>query len=208
MAILVGIKVSVQGTSSFAPRTIPPFIPSNVVTWTPLSFADYVTTIQAQRVCIEAPTKPGKFNITGIYDGGYNWQVPFVKCDSRQCTTNGQDAREFCEYAQIGLAPSSSSDTGGMERALDFANYIYDTYPALQPSSTTLPFSFDVIRMFDNPQEMDTYVQSSDYGVYPTNPKLAMGIVWEGNATDAYLYSLRQNSTNFNSPEGTCELLH
>lgn len=47
---------------------------------------------------------------------------------------------------------------------------------------------------------MNQYVKSEDYGKTGF-PKLVMGIAWKGNDTKNYIYSLRQNSTNFNSPE-------
>lgn len=163
-----------------------------------------MTAMQAERICIEATNVPGKFNISGIYDGGFNWQVPFVKCDSRKCKTNGEDAQPFCEYAQIGVAPSTSTDTGGVLRAEDFAQYIYQQFPVLTTAGTPgspLPFDFELVRMFNSSQDMDMYVQGQNYGVYPTAPKLVMGIVWEGNDPNNYIYDLRQNSTNFNAPE-------
>jgi hypothetical protein len=63
-----------------------------------------------------------------------------------------------------------------------------------------MPFEYDIVRNFTDPQEMDDYVGDNDYGK-TGYPKLAMGIVWNGNDANNYIYSLRQNSTNFNSPE-------
>lgn len=197
MGVLVGIKSAVQGTSSFAPQVIPAIVPSNEYAFTPLTFADYVTALQVTRTCVENSTGGGGFEISGMPQQGYNWQVPFVKCDYVQCTTNGQSALPFCEFGRIGVAPINSSDAGGMERAVDFQSYIYDMYPQVQ--SSEMPFDFEFVQVFGSQATMDQYVTNDSYGT-SQNPKLIMGIVFTGNDPGNYVYSLRQNSTNFNNP--------
>lgn len=198
VGILLAIKNSVQGTSSFAPKVIEPTFPPNEVAYTPLSFGDYVIALQATRVCVGGGED---FNITGIYNGGENWQVPMVKCDSRRCKVNGESALPYCEFGAVGVAPSATTDAGGQARALDFAVWLYETYPALYNRSGELPFSFQVVQNFSSPTEIDDYVESEAYGSDEMHPKLVMAVVFEGNDVNAYKYSLRQNSTNFNAPE-------
>jgi hypothetical protein len=221
VGILLAIKNAVEGTSSFAPQVIEAFYPANNVTYTPLSFGDYLTALQAQRVCI--PTPPGSpgvdgftfggtgggssptttnngFSITGIANQGYNWQVPFVKCDSRQCTKNDTSAMEFCEFGAMGVAPSAEDDAGGLERAKDFVKWLYEQYPVLFNANNELPIAFPLVQNFTSPTAINQYVQGPSYG-NSENPKLVMAIVFEGNDPTQYIYSLRQNTTNFNSPE-------
>lgn len=195
VSILVAIKNSVQSTSSFASQVVPPFYPS--VSYIPLTFADYVTAMQATRVCVQRETRGryGDFNITGISSQGYNWQVPTVKCDSRKCTQDGQDATPFCEYSILGVVVGEESSSAA--RAVDFYRYVYETYPALQ---TDMPFDYDFVRLFDNETAVNDYVTSGNYGT-TGYPKLAMAVVWHGDDPSNYTYSLRQNATNFNSPE-------
>jgi hypothetical protein len=128
-----------------------------------------------------------------------NWQVPFIKCDSRKCDdkVHGHDAQPFCQYSMIGVTGGSVDDIGGHDRAKNFTQWLYATYPALQMN---MPFDFPFVRHFQDPQGMDNYVKGKDYGNVD-NPLLAMGIVWEGSDPSNYIYRLRQNSTNFNSPE-------
>jgi hypothetical protein len=165
-----------------------------------VSFTDYVTAMQATRVCqtaIDPWSSQTELWISGIYDQGYNWQVPFVKCDSRKCEEDGQDAQPFCEYAIVAVSPSSETDAGGLDRAETFIKWVNDRYPAL---TDNMPFEFEFVQLFDSPGKMDDYVKNKDYG-NKESPKIAMGIVWDGNNGANYVYSLRQNSTNFNAPE-------
>jgi hypothetical protein len=213
VGILLAIKNAVQSTSSFTPQVIPSFIPGDNIAYTPLSFGDYVTAIQANRYCVASSSngarsgggggggKAKTFDITGIANGGDNWQVPFVKCDSRLCQVDGESAQPYCEYGAVGVAPSSVNDTGGLERATDFALWLYETYPALYNRSGELPFSFQFVRNFSSPQDINGYVQSASYGSDEMHPKLIMAVVWEGNGENDWKYCLRQNSTNYNTPE-------
>ena len=170
----------------------------------PLSFTDYVTALQAVRKCkLAGDGKDQHFEITGIHNRGANWQVPFIKCDSRRCEFEGQDAQPFCEYNIMGVSGYNKTDYGGHLRALDFRDYVYRRYPVLLTNNGTsnkMPFEFEFVRIFDSQDAMDAYVISPDYGD-ASNPKLAMGIVWQNNSQTEYHYMLRQNSTNYNAPE-------
>lgn len=123
--------------------------------------------------------------------------VPFVKCDSRNCQQDGEDAQPYCQYGVIGVSGSDPNDLGGKTRAADFTAWLYKEYPAL---TSNMPFDYEIVKDFTVPQDMDDYVTNKDYGTTGF-PPLVMGIVWKGNDAKNYIYSLRQNSTNFNSPE-------
>ena len=182
-------------------KIIPAFLPDETEAFTPLSFSDYVTAMRATRECelyTDAKTDYSALWISGIQDEGSNWQVPFVKCDSRECEFPGQDAQPFCEYAIVAVAPSSADDAGGLERATAFGEWIYDRHPSLRDGS--MPFDFDFVKIFNDPEDLEAYVTNKAYGSSGF-PKIAMGVVWEGNSATDYVYSLRQNSTNFNAPE-------
>jgi hypothetical protein len=66
-------------------------------------------------------------------------------------------------------------------------------------TATIMPFQFDFIQLFDHPNAVDRYVRQRDYGSVGT-PKIGMGIVFDGNSTNDYVYWLRQNSTLMNVP--------
>jgi hypothetical protein len=210
------IKNAVDNSGSLEAEIVNATFPDYSLT--PFSFTDYLTAMQAKRICVNATnasngtTIPGysdyqdnsittsnPYDISGIYDNGFNWQVPFVKCDSRQCDFEGQDALPFCEFAILAVA---GSDAGGQERAEAFAQWIYATYPMTVPGNPnySLPFDFPLVKLFNSSQEIDDYVKAADYGHIET-PKIAMGVVWQGKDMKAFNYSLRQNSTNFNAPE-------
>jgi hypothetical protein len=203
LGILVAIKGAVEGSAEL----IPAVFPGSEITFTPLSFGDYVTALRATRECVVGSVDPATGEedlwISGIDDAGDNWQVPFVKCDSRECERDGQDAQLFCEYAMVAVAPSSAQDEGGLARAKVFRDWIYTRYPDLNNTSaetSVMPFTFDFVQIFSDPQELDAYVKSKNYGSKEF-PKVGMAIVWDGNSATDYNYSLRQNSTNFNAPE-------
>jgi hypothetical protein len=209
VGILVLIKGAVENGDDFLVDTVPAFLPNEFMTYTPLSFTDYVTALQASRTCVLKSSRRKTHNdterqddflISGISQNGYNWQVPFVKCDSYQCKYDGQDALPLCEFGAIGVAPSSPSDGGGAARVEDFQDWLYTKYPILK-TRVGLPFDFDFVQHFGSPGEMDDYVKRSSYGSSTDFPKIVMGIVFEGNDPQKYFYSLRQNSTNFNAPE-------
>jgi hypothetical protein len=195
ISILVAIKSSSNDlTADVVEATL------SDVAMTPLTFTDYVTAMRAQRVCLLAETddvgNDASFNISGIMDQGFNWQVPLVKCDSRLCTEHNQDATTFCEYGMIAVA---GNNEGGRIRADAFKSWVETTYPAIVADGV-MPFDFDLVQIFDSPDAMNRYVRATDYGVAGM-PKIAMGIVWDGDSETNYTYQLRPNSTNFNAPE-------
>jgi len=166
-----------------------PTFPSDSETLIPFSFADYVTALQAKRLCefnLSNLKYRTPFGITGITG---DWSVPFVQCDSRQCEQIGQDAMQFCEYRMIALAPKN-------DETVKFKEWIYFHHPALE---TTLPFSFDFVQIFQTEEEIESYIKSPDYG-NPDLPKIGGAIVIHSGAP-SYKYSIRVNSTNFNKPE-------
>lgn len=207
VGILLSIKNAFEDAWNLRGDTVPAFFPTDMFAFQPFTFADYVTAMQAERRCV-IDNSNSQFFITGIpWDDSWwsdwrwtNWQVPFVKCDSSLCEYEGQDALPFCEYGAIALSASRWEDTGGKERALDFRGWLYDQYPVLESRREDLPFDFELVQIFESNQEMDAYVKRRDYGK-DGNPKIIMGIVWEGNDPNEYIYSIRQNSTNYNSPE-------
>lgn len=171
----------------------------------PFSYRDYMIAFQAKRVC--TTKKDAMLEISGIHENGYNWQIPFIRCDSRKCQYLGQDAQDFCEYSIIAVTGSNRQDEGGRLRSIQFKQWMYDTYPVLykrKAANETLgmPFDFDFVQLWSDPHEMDRYVQRPDYGTLGV-PKLAMGIVFDGNTPNIYKYWLRQNSTGLNTPEQT-----
>jgi hypothetical protein len=90
VGVLLGIKSAVEGTSNFMPETVAAFFPANEDVFTPFTFDDYVTALQAKRVCEgQSVTDPSTnidyayFDITGMPMQAYSWQVPMIKCDPR-----------------------------------------------------------------------------------------------------------------------------
>ena len=209
MLFLVFIKNAVENSGGLESKTVNATFPN--ISITPVSFNDYITAMEAKRQCISTGNEDGddKYDITGIKNNGFDWPVPFVKCDSRECdryfedtgiSAEGVDALPFCEYAILAVAGSNSN---GQERALAFKDWVYSTYPKIDPNSTNraaLPFSFELVKVFNTAEEIDTYVTSLDYGRVE-NPKIAMAVIFENNDPNIYNYTLRQNSTNFNAPE-------
>lgn len=124
------------------------------------------------------------------------WQVPMIKCDPRRCTNVGQDALPLCQYSILALV---GEDAISKKRAEDMRDFIYDEWPAIRDIERD-QVGFELIQMFNSSKAIDDYVRSRQYGE-DTKPKIAMGVVWTaGNDENNYLYSLRQNSTNFNTP--------
>lgn len=204
VGILVAIKNSLGDTEI---TVVEPTFPDTFDAFSPLSFQDYVTGLQAKRECIFDPIKfqgmTQEYQITGMPLAMFDWQIPFVRCDDAQCTEDGS-ALEYCEYWTLGVAPSATSDSLGQQRVQAFVDFLYETYPAIDPNVTPtnpLPFDHDFVQLFDSEQAMVNYVTSSDYGA-AGKPKLAMGIVWNGQDGDekTYGYTLRQNSTIYNVP--------
>lgn len=215
VGLLVLIKNSVEDSAGFAPETIPAYFPTDEDTLSTFSFTDYVKAMSATHVCQDDPNAPYPFpgrefetastlSISGILAQGYHWQVPFVKCDSRKCKEDGQDAEPLCQYHALGLAPSSESDTVGLAQLEAFRDYIYDRYPQLAVNQLNspgeegaMPFDFEFIQIFKDDKAIEDYVASSNY-----SPKLAMAVVFDGTVPEiTYNYKLRVNATNFNAPE-------
>ena len=185
-------------------------VPNASEVFIPLTFGDYVTALQAKRQCYTIPKGryKGLLGITGMPNGQYDWQVPFVRCNDMQCQFPGQDAQPFCEYLILGIAPQEANDAASRQRAVRFRDWIWEQYPVLlrhrreisKYGNTTLPFRFDFVQLFDSRNDMDDYIRALDYGT-SAKPKLALGVLWAGgNATDRYQYYLRQNATLFNVP--------
>ena len=196
--ILVAVKISLQNNKSFSPQVIEAEFPGNNQAIIPFSFNDYVTAIQAKRVCFIEPST-GEWAVSGIDFRGYGWQVPFVKCDSRACQEEGEDASfKYCQYQILALAPMNSTSSVGKVRAESFRDFTLNKYPALV---NNVPFSYDFIRIFESNQEIDDYVTSSDYGGL-SKPKIGLAVIFSDVASvKEYKYDLRINSTNFNAPE-------
>jgi hypothetical protein len=196
--VLIAIKNAAQ-TDDTEGQIVEPLIPTDMNgTFTPITFNDYLTGLQAKKIC-EFNEKKDQFSksdylITGVKY--HNWHVPLVKCDSRLCKSTGQDAATtVCEYNVIGIG-------GDTSRVLDFLSWIEIKYPILaNRSEDVFPFSHSLFKKFADSQGMDDYVTSASYGSYPSHPKLAMGIIFNSNDPYVYDYTLRQNSTNYNNPE-------
>ena len=198
--ILVAIKGAVERGDNFLADTVEAQYPEFAIT--PLSFGDYLTAMKAERICQLKKGETGEgvddFLISGIVRNGRNWMVPLVKCNSYECEYDGQNATELCEFAALGLAPSNADDAGGLQRADDFEQWLYQRYPELK-TREGLPIKFDFVQRFSSSAEMSAYVQRDDYGF--DGPKIAMGLVWQGNDEKDFRYALRQNATGFNAPE-------
>ena len=152
--IVVAIKNSVDMDDAAVP---PAFLPDDMYTLIPLSYEDYMQAFQARRACFREESN--EFSISGIPDGGYNWQVPFVRCDSRKCQYLGQDANPFCEYSMMAVSGSTEDDIGGSQRAKDFQTYMYNRWPFLLNMRQGRevegrPFPFEFVQIFRDPSEI------------------------------------------------------
>jgi ABC-2 family transporter protein len=234
----VGILVSIRNAvvkdddAASASRIVNATIPDDFYAFTPLSFQDYATALNAQRKCTKQPSGSFTFDpetgfsnasaelgwgITGMALQGANWQVPMIKCDPGACQIERQDAINMCEFSILAV---SAANGVGLDRAYDFAAWVYDFYYPLlnqtassttttttsnnktnSSSSSPLP-DFDLVQIFDSSQQIDEYVKSENYGT-TGYPKIAMAILWNANmsSTNDYSFTLRQNSTNFNNPK-------
>jgi hypothetical protein len=123
---------------------------------------------------------PGTFGIVGYNVD--NWHVPLLKCDPVHCQAPNQNATAFCERHIVGVAGGSS--------AQQFIEWVEFEYPDAA--------KFNIFVEFDNAQAMDVYVEGREYG--RSQPKLAMGIVFDTVSGDEWKYHLRPNSTNVNFP--------
>ena len=207
VSFLVLIKSAFENGENFAPTEFPDYFPDNSDSLISFSFTDYVTALQADRQCVSSASIPWRsgedggdsgLSITGIYNKGYNWQVPFVKCDSRMCRVDGEDAFPYCEFLALAVAPSTVDDAVGLEQATAFKDYIENRYPVLL-DETAMPFDFDFVQLLESDQDIDQLVQSPGYG---DEFKIALAVVFDGtDPTINYNYKLRLNSTGFNSPE-------
>jgi hypothetical protein len=196
VCILLAIKKSLEGTAGFSPTTIPAIFPGNSVTVIPLSFRDYVTSMQVKRTCEPSLLdKEWPFQISDYYDN----QNPFLKCDRRRCTEENQDATLFCEYNILALAPPDISSDRGLERANALEKYVKSTYPELE--SNRIPIDYSFVKVFSSDAEISSYISASTYGT-SGYPKIGFAVIFpDGSSEKDYAYILRQNSTNFNQPE-------
>jgi hypothetical protein len=204
---LVTLKETAKKSDHFKPRIVEANIPTDLQAVQMFSFTDYVTALQAKRICLKKGLKKDvhphnyTFEISGMPENSRNWQVPFIQCDSRQCQHHGEEAYQYCHYPKLGLAATDANDVGGLERAQLFRDYIYRRYPQL--SNTSLPAlqSGEFVRIFESNQALEAYIQHPHYGVLERDlPKLAMAIVFSGNDKENYKYTLRINATNNNAP--------
>ena len=201
--ILLLIKLSLQDNESFKPTTIPAVYPSDSTR--PFSFLDYVSAILSPKKCVpKSPTIDFmdfngdvdnlEFGISGI--NIVDWPVPFVKCNAGNCTDVGDDATSFCEFNILALAPKVAAEKDRVEA---FKEYIDQTYPQILNYDGT----YDIVQIFTDPSAIDDYVKDPKYGVVDeehTKPKIALGVVIGGSDKE-YEYSIRTNSTNWNSGE-------
>jgi hypothetical protein len=209
--ILIAIKNSL-GDDVETTIVEPTFPDPTTGVYRPLSFLDFITTIQAPKVCVASAQEQtddiefddlllGEFDISGLPFQAYDWQNPFVKCDNRLCTAIGEDAQPFCEYNILAVAPKTA--TVGQGRAQDFYDYLAAEYPVLFQEESGLPFDFDFVKFFESQAQLESYVTSTSYGK-PDYPKVGLAVVWDdGASTKDYVYALRQNSTGFNVPEAS-----
>jgi ATP-binding cassette subfamily A (ABC1) protein 3 len=128
-------------------------------------------------------------------------KFPFVKCDSRQCDYDGEEAYQYCVYPILAVAPKEAGDTGGMERAEQFKAYIEGRYPQLlDPDLTHFPNGYAFVQIFESNDAIENYVTDKEYGI-TGKEQIGLAIVFEGKDELEYKYSIRANSTNFNAPE-------
>jgi len=199
VGILVGIKSAVENTDAFKPRVVPATYPASADVLKGYSFHDYLTSLSAEKRCM-AGWGPTGYLITGI--DPYNNPVPFMRCDSRRCESVGEDAVPYCEFNILALAPSDEDDALAEQRVDDFMTFLGETYPQLLDASN-FPFDHKLIQKFPSQSVLEQYVRHPDYGVTEDMPKVAVAVVFdstEGTAND-YSYSIRVNSTGYNSPE-------
>lgn len=208
---LLLIKNAVKDTDGFKAELVEAKFPANSDVLSTFSFSDYVVALQAKRFCQDFSFRDFEVKrITGMPIKGVNFetgsfgtnnQVPFVKCDSRLCGDDGEDALKYCEYLGLGVAASSITDEVGLAQAKAFQEYVYSRFPVLEPSNTTtLPFDFEFVQLYESDEALEDYVKSDGY----RNPKLAMGVVFDGTDVSIdYSYKIRVNSTGFNAPEDT-----
>eukprot|EP00956_Cyclotella_meneghiniana_P036631 scaffold128092_cov21-Cyclotella_meneghiniana.AAC.1 len=176
--ILYIIKYDLESdpNSSLGATVIPDYYPTNDDVIIPFSFHDYVTALRAERVCMENPAPPliqllfglPSRVISGIQSS--DWPVPFVYCSSYKCSFDGEDARQYCTYRTLALAPMTNNNpdnNSGYERMQRFKRYVEDKYFQFNKntnnSSLLLPFDYDFIQVFESNAELQSYVTSDTY---------------------------------------------
>ena len=212
MAALYFIKLDLQSdpNSSLKSTIVTATYPGAEDAIIPFSFQDYVTALQANRKCIVDPTATTAEKLLGLAPlviSGIDyrdWPVPFVFCNSYACRKRGGDATKYCTYRSLALAPMNADAAGEVQRMLRFKDYVEERYPQLTNRSA-LPFDHDFIQIFNSNEELDSYVTSGTYGEWSDGqyfPKVAIGIIFSGGDGDkSYEYTIRTNSTNYNSEE-------
>ena len=196
ISILILIKNSLKDLDAFKQTTVEAIFPDDSMK--PLSFLDYTKVIGSEKKCVlRDPRSPDferrPFDVSGME--AYFHQVPFVKCDSRKCEKEGDDASNFCAVNLLALAPIEAGDD---ERMLKFKDYISTTYS--QISNYT---KFDVVQDFKDRAAIDEYVQHEQYGVINKDgtvmrPKIALAVLIGGSEKE-YEYAIRTNSTGWNN---------
>jgi len=198
IGILVVIRFSLRDSDSFKPKLIDAIHPTQ--SYTPYSFLDYLHAILEPKFCVPVPKKRrNKFRRRGkgidFYISGIDiedWQVPFVKCDARRCGEEQKDASPWCEFHVLAVVAPSS-----------FVEYVEGRYPQLAQIRGMENRGYDVIQRFDSSKAIDDYVESREYGTSIDKPKIALAVIIQDKENDSktYEYTIRTNSTNFNSPE-------
>ena len=200
-AALLGIKTALDDGTSMDALEIPPQIRTDRDVLVPLSFSDYVTALMADRICIDVGLDDDgdiDFDISGLPQEGFDWQIPFLKCDERECEEDGQEAYDFCEYHILAVAPKDASDTAGSSRAEAFKSYVEERYPQLLDPSKNHFDGYQFVQIFPSNDAIDKYVTDINYGTKGA-PKIGLAVVFEGNDPLDFKYSIRQNATNFNT---------
>ena len=122
-----------------------------------------------------------------------------MKCDRRTCKFVGDEARKYCEYAQLALAPISKDHEQGKKLVRFFGDWVMREYSGLDLVPEYSNNSF--IRYFDDSAAIDQYIRNPNYGSGEMR-KIAFAILFgDGKDNFDFVYTLRANSTNFNVPE-------
>ena len=213
VAALYFIKLDLQSDpySSLRAVVVPASYPGAGDVMIPFSFTDYVTALQANRSCVVDPTATTAEKLLGLAPlviSGLDWQdwpVPFVYCNSYSCRKRGENATNYCIYRSMALAPTKADSAVQVQRMLKFKSYVEERYPQITNRSA-LPFNHDFIQIFDSNEELQSYVTSETYGKWSPDgqylPNIAIGVVFGGGEdSKTFEYTIRTNSTNFNSEE-------
>lgn len=188
---LVALKRAAEIYGGMRARVRPASMPGEQRTLIPPTFSDVVTALQAEKRCA-VNLRQRRRQITGIT---WDWSIPFVQCDVRKCFFPEQDASSFCEYRVLALAPKS-------EDTIKLRDWIYLNHPALSSQNSTISehyFNKTFIKIFDTEEDIERYIESSDYGLLFEKPKIAGAIILN-DGYPSYSYSIRANATNFNNP--------